>query len=144
MASSRGLGAPVTPRAIASQADAAALLRIFNTPAGPNGRVEEYVRTIHQPVVDEMRHRGTPFHGCLYAGLMLTAEGPKVLEFNVRFGDPECQVLMLRLMSDLVPALLAGWPQPSRAGAPVARSGASGRRARGPAGDVPDVRDRVV
>jgi phosphoribosylamine--glycine ligase len=43
----------------------------------------------------------------LYAGLMLTAEGPKLIEYNVRFGDPECQVLMLRLMSDLVPALLA-------------------------------------
>ena len=48
-----------------------------------------------------------PFKGVLYAGLMLTAEGPKLIEYNVRFGDPECQVLMLRLMSDLLPALIA-------------------------------------
>ena len=50
---------------------------------------------------------GTPYKGVLYAGLMLTADGPKLIEYNVRFGDPESQVLMLRLMSDLVPALLA-------------------------------------
>ena len=48
-----------------------------------------------------------PFKGVLYLGLMLTAQGPKLIEYNVRFGDPECQVLMLRLMSDLVPALIA-------------------------------------
>jgi phosphoribosylamine--glycine ligase len=54
-----------------------------------------------------MKARGTPFRGVLYAGLMLTADGPKIFEYNVRFGDPECQVLMLRLMSDLVPAMLA-------------------------------------
>jgi phosphoribosylamine--glycine ligase len=59
------------------------------------------------PTVAAMRARQTPFRGVLYAGLMLTAEGPKLIEYNVRFGDPECQVLMLRLMSDLVPALLA-------------------------------------
>ncbi|HYM03113.1 MAG TPA: phosphoribosylglycinamide synthetase C domain-containing protein, partial [Stellaceae bacterium] len=50
---------------------------------------------------------GRPFKGVLYAGLMLTAEGPKLIEYNVRFGDPECQVLLPRLMSDIVPALLA-------------------------------------
>ena len=54
-----------------------------------------------------MKARGTPFRGVLYAGVMLTAEGPKLFEYNVRFGDPECQVLMLRMMSDLVPAMLA-------------------------------------
>jgi phosphoribosylamine---glycine ligase len=59
------------------------------------------------PTVRAMQARGTPFKGVLYAGLMLTADGPKLIEYNVRFGDPECQVLMLRLMSDLVPALLA-------------------------------------
>ncbi|HEY6259536.1 MAG TPA: phosphoribosylamine--glycine ligase [Xanthobacteraceae bacterium] len=59
------------------------------------------------PTVRAMKARQTPFCGVLYAGLMLTAEGPKLIEYNVRFGDPECQVLMLRLMSDLVPALLA-------------------------------------
>ena len=50
---------------------------------------------------------GAPFKGVLFAGLMITAKGPQLIEYNVRFGDPECQVLMLRLMSDLVPALLA-------------------------------------
>jgi phosphoribosylamine--glycine ligase len=59
------------------------------------------------PTVRAMKARGTPFRGVLYAGLMLTPDGPKLFEYNVRFGDPECQVLMLRLMSDLVPALLA-------------------------------------
>ena len=54
-----------------------------------------------------MTAMGAPYKGVLYAGLMITAEGPKLIEYNVRFGDPECQVLMLRLMSDLVPALLA-------------------------------------
>jgi phosphoribosylamine--glycine ligase len=50
---------------------------------------------------------GAPYKGVLFAGLMITADGPKLIEYNVRFGDPECQVLMLRLMSDIVPALLA-------------------------------------
>jgi phosphoribosylamine--glycine ligase len=59
------------------------------------------------PTVKGMAARGTPFRGVLYAGLMITESGPKVIEFNVRFGDPECQVLMLRLKSDLLPALLA-------------------------------------
>jgi phosphoribosylamine--glycine ligase len=66
---------------------------------------EEIVRTVHQPVIDELRHRGTPFHGCLYAGLMLTALGPRVLEFNVRFGDPETQAVLPRLRSDLLDLL---------------------------------------
>ncbi|HEX8662820.1 MAG TPA: phosphoribosylamine--glycine ligase [Beijerinckiaceae bacterium] len=59
------------------------------------------------PTLKAMKARGTPFTGVLYAGLMLTAEGPKLIEYNVRFGDPEAQVLMPRLTSDLVPALLA-------------------------------------
>jgi phosphoribosylamine--glycine ligase len=59
------------------------------------------------PTVNGMKARGTPFRGILYAGVMLTADGPKLFEYNVRFGDPECQVLMLRMMSDIVPALLA-------------------------------------
>jgi phosphoribosylamine--glycine ligase len=59
------------------------------------------------PTVRAMKAMGTPYKGVLYAGLMITADGPKLIEYNVRFGDPECQVLMLRLMSDLVPALLA-------------------------------------
>jgi phosphoribosylamine--glycine ligase len=60
-----------------------------------------------QPVLAEMSRRGAPFQGVLFAGLMLTEAGPRLLEFNVRFGDPECQALMLRLRSDLLPALLA-------------------------------------
>lgn len=60
---------------------------------------------VHQPVVEELARRGTPFHGVLYAGLMLTADGPKVLEFNVRFGDPETQVVLPRLRSDLLDLL---------------------------------------
>lgn len=67
--------------------------------------VEELVATVHQPVVDEMARRGTPFQGVLYAGLMLTAAGPRVLEFNVRFGDPETQAVLPRLRSDLLDAL---------------------------------------
>ena len=62
---------------------------------------------IVNPTLDAMRDRGTPFQGVLYAGLMITAEGPKLIEYNVRLGDPECQVLMLRLKSDLLPLLLA-------------------------------------
>jgi phosphoribosylamine--glycine ligase len=62
---------------------------------------------IVSPALRAMRAMGAAYKGILYAGVMLTAEGPKLIEYNVRFGDPECQVLMLRLMSDLVPALLA-------------------------------------
>jgi phosphoribosylamine--glycine ligase len=59
------------------------------------------------PTVGALKAMGTPYKGVLYAGLMITPAGPKLIEYNVRFGDPECQVLMLRLMSDLVPALMA-------------------------------------
>ncbi len=55
---------------------------------------EEVTRTVLQPCIDVLRERGTPFVGCLYAGLMLTADGPRVLEFNARFGDPEAQVIL--------------------------------------------------
>jgi phosphoribosylamine--glycine ligase len=65
------------------------------------------VAAVHQPVVDELARRGTPFYGVLYAGLMLTADGPKVIEFNVRFGDPETQALLPRLRSDLLALLRA-------------------------------------
>ena len=94
--------------------------RIFDGDEGPNtggmgsyspvagvdaALVEQIARTVHQPVVDELRRRGTPFHGILYAGLMLTADGPRVLEFNVRFGDPETQAVLPRLRSDLLDLL---------------------------------------
>jgi phosphoribosylamine---glycine ligase len=59
------------------------------------------------PTIRALKAMGAPYKGVLYAGLMITAQGPKLIEYNVRFGDPECQVLMLRLMSDIVPALLA-------------------------------------
>jgi phosphoribosylamine--glycine ligase len=62
---------------------------------------------IIQPTLAGMSQRGTPFKGILYAGLMITAQGPKLIEYNTRFGDPECEVLMPRLKSDIVPALLA-------------------------------------
>ena len=73
------------------------------TPAMARRAMDEIVT----PTLGAMRQMGAPFRGVLFAGLMITAEGPKLIEFNVRFGDPECQVLMLRLMSDLVPALIA-------------------------------------
>jgi phosphoribosylamine--glycine ligase len=62
---------------------------------------------IISPTLRAMQAMGAPYKGVLYAGLMITADGPKLIEYNARFGDPETQVLMLRLMSDLVPALLA-------------------------------------
>jgi phosphoribosylamine--glycine ligase len=65
------------------------------------------METIIRPTVDGMAAEGSPYKGVLYAGLMLTATGPKLLEYNVRFGDPECQVLAMRLKSDLLPALVA-------------------------------------
>ncbi len=70
--------------------------------------LEELVmETIVMPTVRGMATDGAPYVGLLYAGLMLTRDGPKLLEYNVRFGDPECQVLMMRLRSDIVPALIA-------------------------------------
>lgn len=62
---------------------------------------------IIMPTVRAMKNLGAPYKGVLFAGLMITKDGPQLIEYNVRFGDPECQVLMLRLMSDLVPALIA-------------------------------------
>ncbi len=67
--------------------------------------VERIRAEILQPMVDELAGRGTPFHGVLYAGLMLTADGVKVVEFNVRFGDPETQAVLPRLRSDLLDLL---------------------------------------
>jgi len=96
--------------------------RIFDGDEGPNtggmgayspvpgwdaARAEEIAALVHQPVVEELARRGTPFHGCLYAGLMMTADGVRVLEFNVRFGDPETQAVLPRLRSDLLALLQA-------------------------------------
>ena len=94
--------------------------RIFDGDEGPNTGgmgsyspvpgvdddiVREITATVHQPIVEELRRRGTPFHGVLYAGLMMTAGGAKVLEFNARFGDPETQAILPRLRTDLLELL---------------------------------------
>jgi phosphoribosylamine---glycine ligase len=91
--------------------------RIFDGDEGPNTggmgsyspvpgfdpeRTDEIVAAVHRPVVDLMRRRGTPYAGVLYAGLMITDSGPKVLEFNCRFGDPETQAVLPRLRSSLL------------------------------------------
>jgi phosphoribosylamine--glycine ligase len=96
--------------------------RIFDADRGPNtggmgsyspvpGLTDEQAAAIagdvHQPIVDLMRSRGLPFHGVLYAGIMRTADGPRVLEYNVRFGDPETQAVLPRLRSDLLAVLQA-------------------------------------
>jgi len=97
--------------------------RIFDNDEGPNtggmgsyspvpgfdaDRAREIAAAVHQPIVDELRRRGTPFHGVLYAGLMMSADGePKVLEYNARFGDPETQAVLPRLRSDLLELLEA-------------------------------------
>jgi phosphoribosylamine--glycine ligase len=70
-------------------------------------QVETVLARIVRPTLKAMNGRGTPYRGVLYCGLMLTTNGPKLIEFNVRFGDPECQVLMKRLASDVLPLLLA-------------------------------------
>ena len=74
-------------------------------PALSADEVEELVDSVHRPVLAELAARGAPYQGLLYAGLMLTADGPRVLEFNCRFGDPETQAILPRLEGDLLPAL---------------------------------------
>jgi phosphoribosylamine---glycine ligase len=76
-------------------------------PVMSDAMIERTVNEIILPTVAGMKIRGTPFSGVLFAGLMLTEQGPKLIEYNVRFGDPECQVLMMLLKSDLLAALLA-------------------------------------
>jgi phosphoribosylamine--glycine ligase len=76
-------------------------------PGFDSDEVERIAGEVHRPVVAAMAERGTPFRGVLYAGLMITADGPKVLEFNVRFGDPETQAVLRRLDSDLLDLCLA-------------------------------------
>ena len=76
-------------------------------PAVTDADAREICAAVHQPVLDELYRRGTPFHGVLYAGLMMTTEGPRVIEFNVRFGDPETQAVLPRLSSDLLGLLEA-------------------------------------
>ena len=76
-------------------------------PVLPPALEREVMARIIRPTVDAMRARGTPYQGVLFAGLMITSEGPKLIEYNCRFGDPECQVLVLRMKSDLLTGLMA-------------------------------------
>jgi phosphoribosylamine--glycine ligase len=76
-------------------------------PWAPDGLVDDVVHLVAQPTVDEMRRRGTPFSGVLYCGLALTVAGPRVIEFNARFGDPETQVVLARLRTPLASLLHA-------------------------------------
>ena len=76
-------------------------------PALSPALAEAAMARIVRPALAELARQGTPFRGILFAGLMMTADGPKLIEFNARFGDPECQAVLLRLQSDLLPALLA-------------------------------------
>ncbi|MGZ4192154.1 MAG: phosphoribosylamine--glycine ligase [Solirubrobacteraceae bacterium] len=108
--------------------------RIFNGDLGPNtggmgsfspvpaiddARARDICAVVHQPVLDVMARRGSPFHGVLYAGIMMTAEGARVLEFNVRFGDPETQAILPRLRSDLLELLEAACDPGGLAGVPA-------------------------
>ena len=74
---------------------------------------------VHQPIIDLMKDRGHPFHGVLYAGLMMTADGPRVLEYNTRFGDPETQAVLPRLRSDLVDVFIAACEPGGLEGVPM-------------------------
>ncbi len=106
--------------------------RIFDGDEGPNtggmgsyspvpgfgpAEVGEIVDAVHRPALAAMAARGVPFHGVLYAGLMVGSEGPKVLEFNTRFGDPETQAVLPRLRSDLLELCLAAREPGGLAGA---------------------------
>jgi len=92
---------------------------ICSPPDVPARLVDEVVRTVLEPTLLEMARRGTPFVGALYAGLMLTREGPSVLEFNCRLGDPEAQAILIRLRSDPLPLFLAAAQRGLSAVAPV-------------------------
>lgn len=98
-------------------------------PKGTPALLREAERIALRPVLDELAERGTPFQGVLYAGLMLTAQGPRVLEYNVRFGDPEAQVLLPRLRGDVFELLLAA---------------ATGRLAPGPLPEIDEAALTVV
>jgi phosphoribosylamine---glycine ligase len=121
-------GEEVSLFAVADGSDAVALApardykRVGDGNTGPNtggmgayspvteltdANVEELLATVHRPVLAELATRGVPFVGLLYAGLMLTEAGPKVLEFNCRFGDPETQAILPRIQGDLLETLAA-------------------------------------
>ena len=117
---------------------------------------ERVEREIVQPTLDHMARADTPFSGVLYVGLMITAEGPKLIEYNVRFGDPECQVLMMRLACDIVPLLEAcaegrlaqaappRWRDESALSVVMAAKGYPGPPVTGTAIDIPEAVDTHV
>lgn len=88
-------------------------------------QAEELVATVHQPVIEELARRGHPFRGVLFGGLMMTPTGPMVLEFNVRFGDPECQPLMCLWDEDVLPWLYGAASGKLPQGRPHFRDGAA-------------------
>ncbi|MGQ0832756.1 MAG: phosphoribosylamine--glycine ligase, partial [Microthrixaceae bacterium] len=90
----------------------------------PDGFADDIVKRFIEPTLDALRARGIDYRGVLYAGLMLTPDGPKLVEYNVRFGDPDSQVVLLRLTSDLV-ALLASAARGALDGAPAYDDGAA-------------------
>ncbi len=81
-------------------------------PDVPDADARKILETVHLPVLRELARRGAPFHGCLYGGLMLTADGVRVIEFNCRFGDPDSQPVLARLESDLLPLLTGDLSSP--------------------------------
>jgi len=111
---------------------------VYSSPSDcPPSLVDEIVRTCAQPLLDELRERGTPYRGCLYVQVMLTADGPRVVEYNARFGDPEAQVVMPRLKTDFVELMTActrgglgswepGWKETATVGVVVASGGYPG------------------
>ncbi|MDE5879143.1 MAG: phosphoribosylamine--glycine ligase [Desulfovibrio sp.] len=118
-------------------------------PVLPDDRLEELADVAVRPVLRELSRRGHPFRGVLYAGLMMTPDGPRVLEYNVRFGDPECQPLLMRLEGDLAKLMLdcvqgrldpasLSWSDKTALGVVLAAEGYPGNYKKGmPIGGIP-------
>ena len=108
-------------------------------PGIDSAEAERIADLVHRPIVEAMKRRGTPYHGVLYAGLMLTESGPKVLEFNARFGDPETQAVLPRLRSDLIGLCLATRTEGGLAGTRGRVRRRLGRHRRARLGGIPRV-----
>jgi phosphoribosylamine--glycine ligase len=116
---------------------------VYSPPSDcPPELVDMIVRTCAQPVLDELRRRRTPYRGCLYVQVMLTADGPRVIEYNARFGDPEAQVVLPRLKTDFVDLMMActrgglahwepEWSNDATVGVVLASGGYPGKYAKG-------------